>query len=117
MTRATEKAQNEPSYKAISGAVQQYNSGIKGEANLESIVNNIMGQIASGQRDGDKNSDGFIDRSQISVKDAQDAYTKAPKDVSKLINYAQNVQNMFNEYAPVTEEFKANGGCSANSCH
>ena len=108
VTRATEKAQNEPSYKAISGAVQQYNSGIKGEANLESIVTNIRGQIASGQRAGDKNSDGFIDASQLSVKAAQEGYKNAPEDVSKLISYAQNVQNMFNEYAPVTEEFKAN---------
>ena len=108
VTRATEKAQNEPSYKAISGAVQQYNSGIKGEANLESIITNIRGQNASGQRDGDKNSDGFIDNSQISVKAAQDGYKNAPEDVSKLIEYAQKVQTMFNEYAPVTEEFKAN---------
>ena len=108
VTRATEKAQNEPSYKAISGAVQQYNSGIKGEANLESIITNIRGQNASGQRDGDKNSDGFIDNSQISVKAAQEGYKNAPEDVSKLIEYAQKVQTMFNEYAPVTEEFKAN---------
>jgi hypothetical protein len=108
VTRATEKAQNEPSYKAISGAVQQYNSGIKGEANLESIITNIRGQNASGQRDGDKNSDGFIDNSQISVKAAQEGYKNAPEDVSKLIQYAQKVQDMFNEYAPVTEEFKAN---------
>ena len=108
VVRATERAQNEPSYKAISGAVQQYNSGIKGEANLESIVSNIRGQIASGQRDGDKDSDGFIDASQKSVKAAQEGYNNAPEDVSKLISYAQNVQNMFNEYAPVTEEFKAN---------
>jgi len=108
VTRATDKAQNEPSYKAISGAIKQYNSGINVEANLESIVTTIRSQDASGQRAGDKNSDGFIDASQLSVKAAQEGYKNAPEDVSKLIEYAQKVQTMFNEYAPVTEEFKAN---------
>jgi hypothetical protein len=106
--RATEKAQNEPSYQAISGAVKQYNSGIKGDANLESIVSSIRNAPPSGQRDGDKNSDGFIDNSQTAVTAAATAYKGAPEDVSKLINYAQSVQQMFGEYAPVTKEFKAN---------
>ncbi len=106
--RATETAQNEPSYRAITGSVSNYVAGIKGTSNLESIITTIKTSTASGQRPEDANGDGFDDKKQANIEVARADFNKAPDDVSKLINYAQKVQESFNDYKPVTDEFKAN---------
>ena len=106
--RATETAQNEPSYRAITGSVSNYVAGIKATPNLESIITAIKTQPASGQRKEDADGDGFDDTKQRNIDSARTEFNKAPEDVSKLINYAQKVQESFNDYKPVTEEFKAN---------
>ena len=106
--RATETAQNEPSYRAITGSVSNYVAGIKATPNLESIITAIKTSPASGQRKEDADGDGFDDTKQRNIDSARTEFNKAPEDVSKLINYAQKVQESFNDYKPVTEEFKAN---------